>query len=1179
VAFKGDLNNVQLADLFQTLAQNRQEGVLTLSSRGATHRIAFRKEGVTLLDPAIGGRRRIGEILVSARLIEEKELAEALREQAKQRRFLGEILVEKGKVKQEDLDQILSLQVEEEIYELFRAEAGTFEFTEGDPAVLCVAAGPSVRPLPVDQVVFEAARRLDEWSLIQRVIPSIDGVYVATVAVDGSIEDEQERAILGHLDGRHSVRDVADSLLSSPFYVAKVLARTIELGRARPAKIEELLVTARDLLAENQRNRALRFLHRLDEIIPDPSPLDAQLAELFKLAGDLKAAAQTRVKLASAARAANKLDSARHELEVALKEWPGSVSVLHTLSQVLKELGDDEAELAVIRDLAAAQTDAGLVDAALKSMERMIELAPDDADARRRYADLCLRAHLKDKAIELLEREAQRLKKDGQAGELAAIYKRILSIDGGRKDVKRALAGLRRSKTDRVVRLAASIAILLALASLAGFVGLRYHSKTKGLARLKEAQVRVESGEFAEARAIVEEVLADEPRPDVAHDGMALLDQIDRVIAENARTKRGAREDQLSVKLAAIQAQADRMEFDTALADCVELLRHEPEAYLAERIRTRIQVIQQALLGLVAKAKEQSQGFRQPERDEDVGPTYTAMSDAFPLALATALPRVRDVAFVAAKELEGEPREWMHQILSAADAYDLMQAKMRPALEALRTRHVRLQTLQQLSAEYLEAARAAEAGNVERSRELLRKVIEDYERTGGGQLSGVLEQRLKRLDVAAEAVQEVERRLARGEYDVAYSVAHKAAEDFRDLQIPSTLALPVLIDSLPRGARVRQGGKEGGTTPLVVRVQLGSKVGIELELAGRAPQSLEVDADGGGRHLVEMARVSLAAGRLDGTAHSAPLPADGRFYVAGRDGTFHSIERARTKGDPPAVRTFRTGSLSGSLGAPLAVPGGFVATVFEGKVFRVDASGAELTAKWTRSLDAEIKVGPLLHGDLVLVVTEGSRVVALAVEDGAVRWQIPLEGKRVVGAPVLLQGRLFVPLAGGMISVISLATAKVEFEQPVGEEIVEGLVTDGEELVTTTSTGRLLRLDPVTAAVRGRVDLGDVAIDLPRVGGGVADVPLGKRVVRIPFDSLTITGDWSGLSPGATPASIDGLLWVPCEKGTIEVIDPKQGIVVERARLGSGGFAGAPIATPDAVFLLSRDGSFALLAR
>src|SRR5262249_9488445 len=150
----------------------------------------------------------------------------------------------------------------------------------------------------------------------------------------------------------------------------------------------------------------------------------------------------------------------------------------------LREIGDGEAELRHVRDLADVLADAGANEGALKAMERVLELAPADFDARRKYSDLCLRARLKEKAIEVLEQEVARLRRAGSGPELVAIYKRILSIDPGRKDVKRALARLRRTRADRLLRSGLVISAAAGLLGLAGVVGVRWHQKSIGMARI-----------------------------------------------------------------------------------------------------------------------------------------------------------------------------------------------------------------------------------------------------------------------------------------------------------------------------------------------------------------------------------------------------------------------------------------------------------------------------------------------------------------------------------------------------------------------------------------------------------------------------------------------------------------------------------------------------------------------
>ncbi len=1172
MAFKGDLRNVQLADLFQTLAQNRQEGVLTVTSPNGSQRIVLSKEGVTLLDPTVLGRRRLGEILVFAELLTEEDLAGALREQARTKKFLGQVLVATGKVTQESLDRILTIQVDEEIYELFRGQGGTFEFADCDVPSLLRRNSHRLRPLAVEHVVFEAARRLDEWAEIERVIPSIDGLYLAACTPDSVGDDAIARTILTKLDGRHTVRDVADTMLDSPFQIAKVLARLVEEGRARAATREELHVTARELLTEGQKTRAQRLLHRLAQMSPEPSSLDAQLAELFKMAGDGKSAAQVRIKIAAVARAESKPDAARQELETALKEWPGAPAVLQPLVAVLQELGDTETELARLRELGNILAESGATDASLASMERILELAPDDADARRIYSDLCLRAHLKEKAVEVLEKDIARLRRDGRLAELPALYKRILTIDPGRKDIKRALAVATRTKSDRLLRSAGAILALAALLSLAGFVGWRMRTKSQGFSTVEAARVMLAAGEPENARQLLTDLLATEPVPDVAQSVMRLLDQIDDHVADKTRVHRSARDEELSRELAGVQERVDQRRYDAALKETLALLATHTEPYLADRIRTRLQAVTQEFLTIVSRARDAVAAFQQPKRDNEVAGAWARMNAAFPAEFVAVARRVRDVAAEAAKEVAAEARSWMNELVAASDSYLELEKRMRPELDALRKQHERLQRLQELSVQYVEAARAAEAGNVERARELLLKVLQDY---GAGDLSKVFQERIARLDGAAAAVAHVDQLIAAGDIEAANAAARVNAEQYRELQIPSTLQIPVLLDSLPSGAPVRVDGRDSGTTPQVVRILTAHQANVEVTIAGRTPQRVSVAAEGAVRIVIELPRRSIASGRIGLSTVASPAYAAGRFAIAGRDGSLQSV--APAAGGTLACAAFSTGALSGSLATPLALEDGLVAALYDGRLVRLRFGGGALAEAWSRPIDDQVEHAPLRCGDAVAVAASSGRLLLFALADGAPLADVKLSA-RVSAAPARLGDRVYVPLVGGRLAAISLATRRLEFERPIGHDIEHALVVHGGELLAVTASGKLLRI-AADGALRGEVPLGDAPVDAPLPGDGWADVPLGKCVVRVDLVAATVTRRFADLAPTATPALIGGQLWVPCDRGVVQILDPASGRIVDRAHLGGGALAGTPLECELGIALLARDGNFVLLER
>ncbi|MHC4732792.1 MAG: DUF4388 domain-containing protein, partial [Planctomycetota bacterium] len=118
MAFKGDLTNISLFDVFQTLNQNKQVGVLVLSHDGITKKISISPEGVRIFFTRSFRPMRLGEIFTLRGRITPQDVEILLLEQKKRYRPFGELLVEAGKVSQEEVDHTLRYHAEDEIFEV-----------------------------------------------------------------------------------------------------------------------------------------------------------------------------------------------------------------------------------------------------------------------------------------------------------------------------------------------------------------------------------------------------------------------------------------------------------------------------------------------------------------------------------------------------------------------------------------------------------------------------------------------------------------------------------------------------------------------------------------------------------------------------------------------------------------------------------------------------------------------------------------------------------------------------------------------------------------------------------------------------------------------------------------------------------------------------------------------------
>ena len=149
----------------------------------------------------------------------------------------GEIYLLEGKIVHAKLDEAFG---EEAVYALAIWRQGEFRFDPG------VAVEERTISKSNTNLLMEAARRLDEWRVLSKKIPSVDLVpeFVIEESREGQINlNTSEWLILSKIDGHRSVKEIAQASGLSVFDAAKMLyglittnlIRLREPPTARPA--------------------------------------------------------------------------------------------------------------------------------------------------------------------------------------------------------------------------------------------------------------------------------------------------------------------------------------------------------------------------------------------------------------------------------------------------------------------------------------------------------------------------------------------------------------------------------------------------------------------------------------------------------------------------------------------------------------------------------------------------------------------------------------------------------------------------------------------------------------------------------------------------------------------------------------------------------------------------------
>jgi tetratricopeptide (TPR) repeat protein len=229
MAIRGSLKEASLPDVLQLLAMGRKTGCLSVTHRSNFGNIYFER-GRICYASIVNRRDRLGDVLVKSGVITQAQLDAAIAIQDRRReRRLGELLVDTGALRMEELHDAIEVQIQEAVYFLFTWNQGTFNF-EADVAPDSHDHVVSINP---ESLLLEGARRVDEWSLIEKKIPTFDLIFEVdrpkAARSDAELTAEQ-RLVLDLVNGSRDVQEIVEESGLVEFEVGKALYGLVTAG-------------------------------------------------------------------------------------------------------------------------------------------------------------------------------------------------------------------------------------------------------------------------------------------------------------------------------------------------------------------------------------------------------------------------------------------------------------------------------------------------------------------------------------------------------------------------------------------------------------------------------------------------------------------------------------------------------------------------------------------------------------------------------------------------------------------------------------------------------------------------------------------------------------------------------------------------------------------------------------
>jgi hypothetical protein len=237
MAFKGTLDTLSMIDVFQVIGMTRKAGCLVVKHPSGELKRLYFEAGDIVTATSNAAKDRLGAMLVKMALLS-KEQVEASRK-AEQITGVkqGQTLVDNGLVTEKQLHEALARQIAEIFYSVMTWHEGAFEFLEGD------RPGPDVFRVreSVTNLIMQGTRQLDEWTVIEKVFPTLDMTISMSPPKDGGSDihlQADEWQILTLIDGKRTIRQICGMSSFTNFEICKKLLNLHHAGlvAAGPSK-------------------------------------------------------------------------------------------------------------------------------------------------------------------------------------------------------------------------------------------------------------------------------------------------------------------------------------------------------------------------------------------------------------------------------------------------------------------------------------------------------------------------------------------------------------------------------------------------------------------------------------------------------------------------------------------------------------------------------------------------------------------------------------------------------------------------------------------------------------------------------------------------------------------------------------------------------------------------------
>lgn len=317
--------------------------------------------------------------------------------------------------------------------------------------------------------------------------------------------------------------------------------------------------------------------------------------------------------------------------------------------------------------------------------------------------------------------------------------------------------------------------------------------------------------------------------------------------------------------------------------------------------------------------------------------------------------------------------------------------------------------------------------------------------------------------------------------------------------------------------------------------------------------------------------------------HLSPAATHRAVYAADLEGRVMAFSHERGR------RQWRTNTDDRISGGLYAGYGMVIYGTREGDAVALsEDDGSEL---WRVRLSSEILAAPAANADLAIFKTLDGQVIALDLEEGTEQWRfddpVPILVLRGAARPTIVGNRVYVAFASGKVAALDVANGVPVWERRVAEptgrselerlvDITNNLIVEGGGVFAASFQGQVAVLDEDNGRPYWGKELSSYGMMASRQGTLFISDATGHVWA---IDQRTGNSLWKQdllFGRQLTGAAAQGDQVVVGDKeGYLHWLDGATGHITARRRHHRKGFAAAPVAHDDVIYVFGRRGRLA----